>query len=158
DSDEAHWNSGGGGEGPSLGYKIRPKEGYFPVMPTDTLMDLRTDISKMMFGVGIEVEVSHHEVATAGQCEIDMRFNTLTAMADQLLWFKYIVKNAARMAGKTATFMPKPLFGDNGSGMHCHQSFWKEGKPLFAGDGYAGMSEMALHYIAGIIKHAPALC
>lgn len=157
DSSEAAWNSGRI-ENPNLGYKIRHKEGYFPVMPSDTLMDLRTDICKYMETVGIEVEVSHHEVATAGQCEIDMRFNPLTHCADQLMWFKYIVKNAARQAGKTATFMPKPLYGDNGSGMHCHQSLWKDGKPLFAGDGYAGMSEMAMHYLAGILAHAPALC
>ncbi|MBZ0122106.1 MAG: glutamine synthetase, partial [Sandaracinaceae bacterium] len=99
-----------------------------------------------------------HEVATAGQCEIDMKFDTLTSMADQLMWFKYVVKNSARIAGKSATFMPKPLFGDNGSGMHCHQSIWRDGKPLFAGDQYAGLSEMALHYIGGILKHAPAIC
>jgi glutamine synthetase len=156
DSAEAHWNSGTGEK--NLGYKIRPKEGYFPVPPTDTLQDLRGEIVRHMFSVGIEVEVSHHEVATAGQCEIDMRFNPLTHMADQLLWFKYIVKNTAFKNGKTATFMPKPIFGDNGSGMHCHQSFWKNERPLFAGDGYAGMSEMAMHYIGGILKHAPALC
>ena len=157
DSAEGAWNSGRD-EMPNLGYKIRYKEGYFPVAPSDTLMDLRTDIVKNLFGVGIEVEVSHHEVATAGQCEIDMKFNPLTHMADQLLWFKYIVKNTARANGKTATFMPKPLFGDNGSGMHCHQSLWKNEKPLFSGDGYAGLSEMAMHYMAGILKHAPALC
>ncbi len=157
DSGEGIWNSGTD-EGPNLGYKVRHKGGYFPVMPTDTLMDLRTEISMLLASVGIEVEVSHHEVATAGQCEIDMKFSPLTSMADQLMWFKYVVKNAARRAGKTATFMPKPLYGDNGSGMHCHQSLWKEGKPLFAGDGYAGMSDMGLHYIAGILTHAPTLC
>jgi glutamine synthetase len=156
DSVEAHWNSGTGEK--NLGYKIRPKEGYFPVPPTDTLQDLRGEICRHMFSVGIEVEVSHHEVATAGQCEIDMKFHPLTQMADQLLWFKYIVKNTAWKNGKTATFMPKPIFGDNGSGMHCHQSFWKNERPLFSGDGYAGMSEMAMHYIGGILKHAPALC
>jgi len=155
DSQEAHWNTG---DGPNQGYKVRPKEGYFPVMPTDSLMDLRTDMVKKMFECGLDVEVSHHEVATAGQCEIDFRFSPLVSMADQLCWFKYIVKNVAFQAGKTATFMPKPIFGDNGSGMHCHQSLWKDGKPLFAGDQYAGMSEMAMHYIAGIIKHAKALC
>ena len=154
DSEEGHWNSGQEG---SLGYKIRPKEGYFPVAPTDTLMDLRTEMVLAMQAVGIDVETSHHEVATAGQCEIDMRFNPLLLMADQLMWFKYVVKNVAKRAGKTATFMPKPLYGDNGSGMHCHQSLWKDGKPLFAGDGYAGMSEMGLHYVGGILKHAKAL-
>lgn len=157
DSIEGIWNTGRD-EGPNLGHKIKHKGGYFPVAPNDTLFDWRTRTCELLASVGIEVEVHHHEVATAGQCEIDMKFDSLTAMADQLLWFKYIVKNSARMAGKTATFMPKPLFGDNGSGMHCHQSIWKEGKPLFAGDQYAGLSEMALHYIGGILHHAPALC
>ena len=120
-------------------------------------MDLRTEMVMAMQSVGIEIETSHHEVATAGQCEIDMKFNPLLLMADQLMWFKYCVKNVAKRAGKSATFMPKPLYGDNGSGMHCHQSIWKEGKPLFAGDGYAGMSEMALHYVGGILKHAKSL-
>jgi glutamine synthetase len=156
DSIEAAWNSGRH-EGPNLGHKIGYKAGYFPCAPNDTLMDWRTETSRLLAAVGIEVEVHHHEVATAGQCEIDMRYQTLTHMADQLLWFKYVVKNSARMAGKSATFMPKPLYGDNGSGMHCHQSIWREGKPLFAGDRYAGMSEMALHYIGGILHHAPAL-
>lgn len=157
DSAEAEWNTGRQ-ESPNLGYKIRHKEGYFPCMPTDTLMDLRTDMTKNLMSVGIEVEVSHHEVATAGQCEIDMRFSPLTSMADQLLWFKYVVKNTAKQHGKTATFMPKPIYGDNGSGMHCHQSLWRGGKPLFAGDSYAGLSEMAMHYVAGILAHAPSLC
>lgn len=157
DSIEGFWNTGRYEE-PNLGHKIRYKGGYFPVSPNDTLFDWRTRTCELLASVGIEVEVHHHEVATAGQCEIDMKFDSLTAMADQLLWFKYVVKNSARMAGKTATFMPKPLFGDNGSGMHCHQSIWKEGKPLFAGDQYAGLSEMALHYIGGILAHAPALC
>ncbi len=157
DSIEGIWNSGRD-EGPNLGHKIQYKGGYFPVAPNDTLFDWRTRTCELLASVGIEVEVHHHEVATAGQCEIDMKFDSLTSMADQLLWFKYVVKNSARMAGKTATFMPKPLFGDNGSGMHCHQSIWREGKPLFAGDQYAGMSEMALHYIGGILEHAPALC
>ncbi len=157
DSSEGIWNSGRD-EGPNLGHKIQHKGGYFPVAPNDTLFDWRTRTCELLASVGIEVEVHHHEVATAGQCEIDMKFDSLTFMADQLLWFKYVVKNSARMDGKTATFMPKPLFGDNGSGMHCHQSIWKEGKPLFAGDQYAGMSEMALHYIGGILEHASALC
>jgi glutamine synthetase len=153
DSDEAHWNSGR----PGLGHKVRPKEGYFPVPPNDTLGDLRQDIMSRLTETGITVEVGHHEVAAAGQCEVGIKFNTLTSMADDLLWFKYVVKNVTRSHGKTATFMPKPVFGDNGSGMHCHQSLWKDGKPLFAGDGYAGMSELGLHYIGGILKHAKAL-
>lgn len=156
DSTEGEWNTGRD-EGPNRGYKIRHKEGYFPVPPTDTLMDLRTEMVEKLHGVGIQVEVSHHEVASAGQCEIDMKYAPLLEMADKLLWFKYIVKNTAWHAGKTATFMPKPLFGDNGSGMHVHQSLWKDGKPLFSGEGYAQLSEMALYYIGGIIKHAPAL-
>ncbi len=157
DSIEGRWNSGRD-EGPNLGYKPRHKEGYFPVPPTDSLMDLRSEMCLEMQKVGIEVEAQHHEVATAGQCEIDMKFDTLLNMADKLMWFKYIIKNVAYRNGRTVTFMPKPLFGDNGSGMHCHQSIWKEGKPLFAGDKYGGMSEMGLHYIGGILKHAKALC
>ncbi len=156
DSVEAHWNNGRA-ERPNLAHKIRPKEGYFPVPPQDTQMDLRTEICLEMEKVGIEVEVSHHEVATAGQGEIDMRYDSLLKCADKLMWFKSIVKNVAFRNGKTATFMPKPIFGDNGNGMHCHQSLWKDGKPLFAGDGYAGLSEMALYYIGGILKHAHAL-
>jgi glutamine synthetase len=156
DSNEAVWNTGAA-EGPNLAHKIRHKEGYFPVQPQDTQMDLRTEICLEMQRVGIEVEVSHHEVATAGQGEIDMRFDSLVAMADKLMWFKHIVKNVAYRNGKTATFMPKPMFGDNGNGMHCHQSLWKEGKPLFAGDGYAGLSDTALHYVGGILKHAHAI-
>src|SRR5215203_609395 len=156
DSVEAHWNSGRA-EGPNLAHKIRPKEGYFPVPPQDTQMDLRTEICLEMERVGIEVEVSHHEVASAGQGEIDMRYDSLLKCADKLMWFKSIVKNVSYRNGKTATFMPKPMFGDNGNGMHCHQSLWKDGKPLFAGDGYAGLSEMALYYIGGILKHAHAL-
>ena len=112
---------------------------------------------RAMIASGIAVEVGHHEVASAGQCEIGMRFDRLVPCADQLMWFKYVVKNVARKHGKAATFMPKPLFGDNGSGMHCHQSLWKEGKPLFAGDGYAGLSELALYYTGGILKHAKAI-
>ena len=156
DSSEAIWNSGRA-EGPNLGHKIGYKAGYFPVPPNDQLQDWRSETTKLLMSVGIEVEVHHHEVATAGQCEIDMKYSSLTNCADQLLWFKYVVKNSARRAGKTVTFMPKPLYGDNGSGMHCHQSIWKGGKPLFAGDRYAGMSEMALHYIGGILHHAKAL-
>ena len=155
DSDEASWSSGKAG--PNLGHKVRPKEGYFPVPPTDSLHDIRADMMTTLIETGIDVEVGHHEVASAGQCEIGVRYATLTQMADNLLWFKYVVKNIARKHGKTATFMPKPVFGDNGSGMHCHQSLWKEGKPLFAGDGYAGLSDVGLWYIGGILKHAKAL-
>ena len=156
DSAEAGWNSGRE-EGPNLGHKIRSKEGYFPVQPQDTHNDLRTEICLEMERIGIEVEVSHHEVASAGQGEIDMRYDSLLKCADKLMWFKHIVKNVAHRNGRTATFMPKPLYGDNGNGMHCHQSLWKDGKPLFAGDGYAGLSEMALYYIGGILKHSHAL-
>ncbi len=144
-------------ESKNLGYKPRYKEGYFPVPPTDTQQDIRAEMVREMERVGIRVEKHHHEVATAGQAEIDMRFMPLVKMGDALMWYKYIVKNVARRWGKTATFMPKPIFGDNGSGMHTHQSIWKGEKPLFAGDRYGGMSELAMHYIAGILKHAPAL-
>jgi len=159
DSDEGHWNTGrmANESGPNLGHRIRPKEGYVPVAPTDTLIDLRGEISLTLADCGIHVECHHHEVATAGQCEIDFRYSTMLGTADNLQIFKYVVKNTARKHGKTATFMPKPLYGDNGSGMHCHQSLWKGNKPLFAGDGYAGLSEMALHYIGGLLKHAPAI-
>ena len=146
DSDEGHWNTGRDAnefQGSNLGYRIRPKEGYVPVPPTDTLSDLRSEISLELGKCGVTVECHHHEVATAGQCEIDFRFSTLLGTADNLQIFKYIVRNTAYQYGKTATFMPKPLYGDNGSGMHCHQSLWKGDKPLFAGDGYAGLSEMA---------------
>lgn len=156
DSEEATWNSGRE-ENPNLGYKPKHKEGYFPVSPSDSQNDLRNDMVKIMQQVGIHVECQHHEVATAGQAEIDMKFDTLLKTADQLMWFKYIVKNVARWAGKTATFMPKPVFGDNGTGMHTHQSIWKDGKPIFAGDKYAGVSDTALYYIGGILKHARAL-
>ncbi|MFO0761200.1 MAG: type I glutamate--ammonia ligase [Byssovorax sp.] len=155
DSNEAIWNSGK--EGQNLAHKVRHKEGYFPVPPTDVLADLRADIMTTLMASGVDVEVGHHEVASAGQCEVGIKFATLTTMADTLMWFKYVVKNVTHKAGKTATFMPKPLFGDNGSGMHCHQSFWKDGKPLFAGDGYAGLSDVGLWYIGGILKHAKAL-
>ena len=153
---EGQWNTGRE-EGPNLGYKPRYKEGYFPVPPTDSLQDIRQEMVMTMEGVGITIEKQHHEVATAGQAEIDMRFAPLLKMGDNLMWYKYIVKNVARKYGRTATFMPKPVFGDNGSGMHVHQSIWKGEKPLFAGNGYAGTSELCMHYIAGVIKHAPAL-
>jgi glutamine synthetase len=157
DSREGIWNSGSDEGGANLAYKPRYKEGYFPVPPTDTLQDLRTEMVLHMQKLGITIEAQHHEVATAGQCEIDMRFTTMREMADNLLKYKYVVKNVARAHGMTATFMPKPLFEDNGSGMHCHQSIWKGGKPLFAGDSYAGFSQMGLHYIGGILKHSRAL-
>jgi glutamine synthetase len=157
DSREGRWNTGKD-EAPNLGYKPRYREGYFPVPPTDSLVDLRAEMVLELLGLGIEIEVQHHEVATAGQCEIDMQYAPLTPMGDMLMWFKYVVKNVARRNKKTVTFMPKPLFGDNGSGMHCHMSLWKDGHPLFAGDKYAGLSEMALHYIGGILKHAKAIC
>lgn len=157
DSAEGSWNSGRE-EFPNLGYKPRPKEGYFPVAPIDTQQDLRSEMVLELEKIGIEVEAQHHEVATGGQNEIDMRFNSLTRTGDAVLWYKYIIKNVARRHNKCATFMPKPLFGDNGSGMHTHQSLWKDGKPLFAGDKYAGLSETALHYIGGILKHAKAVC
>jgi glutamine synthetase len=156
DSEEAVWNTGRD-EMPNLGYKIRHKEGYFPVGPTDTQQDIRTEMVLVMQELGIKVERQHHEVATAGQAEIDFRFDTLVKTADTMMLYKYIIKNVARKHGKTVTFMPKPLFGDNGSGMHTHQSLWKKGKPLFAGNEYAGLSEMALYYIGGILKHAKAL-
>ena len=155
DSDEGVWNMGQ--DGVNLGGKIRHKEGYFPVPPTDTQQDIRTEMILEMEKAGIAVEKHHHEVATAGQAEIDIRFDSLVRTADKMMMYKYIVKNVARRHGKTVTFMPKPIFGDNGSGMHTHQSIWKEGKPLFAGKEYAGVSQMCLHYIGGILKHAPAL-
>ena len=157
DSVEAAWNSAREEDGGNLGYKIRHKEGYFPVPPHDTQQDLRTEMCLEMEKMGIVIETQHHEVATAGQAEIDMKFDTLTAMADKLMKYKYVVKNVARRHGMTATFMPKPLFKDNGSGMHTHQSLWKDGKPLFAGNGYAGLSDVALWYIGGILKHSRAL-
>src|SRR5712671_2865992 len=157
DGAEAIWNSGRD-EMPNLGYKIRHKEGYFPVAPADTQQDIRTEMCLVMEKLGIKVERQHHEVATAGQAEIDFRFDTLVKTADNMMLYKYIIKNVAKKHGKTATFMPKPLFGDNGSGMHTHQSLWKKNKPLFAGSEYAGLSKMALYYIGGILKHAKALC
>lgn len=159
DSDEGIWNSGRENNGTkNLGNRTRNKEGYFPVAPADTLQDLRSEIVLRMMEAGIAVETHHHEVATAGQCEIDMRFDSLTNMADKLMLYKYIVKNVARAHGKTATFMPKPLYGDNGSGMHCHQSLWNENEPLFYdANGYAQLSQTALWYIGGLLNHAPAL-
>jgi glutamine synthetase len=157
DSIEGAWNTGRD-EGPNLGYKPRYKEAYFPVPPMDKFQDLRTEMLLVLEGLGIDIEAQHHEVASGGQAEIDMRFKPLLEMADQLVWFKYVLKNVANRAGHTVTFMPKPLFGDNGSGMHTHVSIWKDGKPLFAGDQYAGVSQMALYAIGGILKHCRALC
>jgi glutamine synthetase len=157
DSVEGSWNTGRD-EGPNLGYKPRHKEGYFPVPPSDSLNDLRVEMVLELERLGFVVEAQHHEVATAGQCEIDMRFLPLKEMGDALMWFKYVVKNVARRNNRTVTFMPKPLFGDNGSGMHVHTSLWKDGEPLFAGDKYAGLSEMALHFIGGLLKHARSVC
>src|SRR5712691_4717339 len=155
DADEGRWNSGR--QENNLGYRPRYKEGYFPVPPTDHYQDLRTEMSMTMNECGLEVECHHHEVATGGQTEIDLKYNSLVRSADNMMLYKYIVKNVANQYGKTVTFMPKPLFQDNGSGMHTHQSLWKGGKPLFAGDGYAGLSKLALNYIGGLIKHGPAL-
>lgn len=156
DSAEGAWNTGRD-EGPNLGYKPKYKGGYFPCPPHDSLYDLRTDIAMTLESVGITVDVHHHEVATAGQSEIGIKYNTLLESADDLQWFKYIVKNVARRHNKTVTFMPKPIHGDNGSGMHTHFSLWKGGKPLFAGEKYAGVSQMALHFIGGILEHAASL-
>jgi glutamine synthetase len=157
DSIEGTWNTGRD-EGPNLGYKPRHKEGYFPVPPMDKFQDLRSEMVLTLESLGIDVEAQHHEVATAGQAEIDMRFKPLLQMADQLMWFKYVLKNVAYRAGHTVTFMPKPLFEDNGTGMHTHISIWKGDQPLFAGDKYAGISQEALYAIGGILKHARALC
>jgi len=155
DSDEAFWTSGREG---SPGFTIKAKGGYFPVAPVDKLQDLRSEMVLKMIDAGIDVEMHHHEVASAGQCEIDMKFDTLTTMADKLMKYKYIVKNTAYQHGYVATFMPKPIFGDNGSGMHCHQSIWKNGEPTFYDEtGYAGLSDNARWYIGGLLKHAPAL-
>jgi glutamine synthetase len=158
DSNEGIWNSGTSGGEANLGHRPRWKEGYFPVAPADTLQDIRSEIVLKMIEANIRVEVHHHEVATGGQNEIDMRFTTLTRMADQLMLYKYIVKNVSRAHGKTATFMPKPLFGDNGSGMHCHQSLWRRGKNLFFdARGYALLSDTAKWYIGGLLAHSAAL-
>jgi glutamine synthetase len=161
DSEEGAWNTGREREldgRPNLGYKLRYKEGYFPCAPADSQDDMRSEMMLIMNACGMQVERQHHEVATGGQAEIDIRFNDLVTMADNVLKLKYIVKNVAKRHGKTATFMPKPLFGDNGSGMHVHASLWKGGQNLFAGSGYAGMSDMAMYAIGGLLKHAPALC
>jgi glutamine synthetase len=157
DSDEGIWNSSANGKA-NLGHRPRWKEGYFPVAPADQLQDFRSEVVLKLAEAGVPVEVHHHEVATAGQCEIDMRFASLVDMADHMMVYKYIIKNTARAHGKTATFMPKPIWGDNGSGMHVHQSLWKGGKTLMAdAGGYAGLSELARYYIGGLLKHAPAL-
>jgi glutamine synthetase len=156
DSDEGNWNTGRD-ERPNLGYKPQPKSGYFPAPPYDQLRDIRQEMVVEMQALGMHIEAEHHEVASGGQCEIDMRFDEILKTADQLQWFKYVVKNVAFRHNKSATFMPKPIFGDNGSGMHTHMSLWKDGKPLFAGDKYAGLSDMALHFIGGILKHGQAL-
>lgn len=157
DSIEGRWNSGREEPGGNLAYKPRYKEGYFPVAPTDTSQDMRSEMLLTMAKCGVPIEKHHHEVATGGQCELGIRFDTLVKSADNLMIYKYVIKNVARKYGKTVTFMPKPLFNDNGSGMHTHQSIWKDGQPMFAGDKYAGLSDMALYYIGGILKHAPAL-
>ena len=154
DSAEGYWNSGR----PGLGYTARPKEGYFPAAPSDSLHDLRTEMVLTLERIGIPCEFHHHEVASGGQCEIDLRFTTLTRMADQVMTYKYVVKNTARRHGKSVTFMPKPIFGDNGSGMHTHQSLWMEGTPLMADkSGYAGLSQLGRAYVGGLLAHAPAL-
>jgi glutamine synthetase len=155
DAEEGRWNSGR--EENNLGYRPRYKEGYFPVPPTDHYQDLRSEMVATMLECGLNIECHHHEVATGGQCEIDQRFDTLVKSADNMMLYKYIVRNVAYQYGKSVTFMPKPLFGDNGSGMHTHQSLWREGKPLFAGDNYAGLSQTALWYIGGLLRHARAL-
>jgi glutamine synthetase len=161
DSDAAFWNSGKAGtpEKPNLGHRPRYKQGYFPVPPDDHMQDIRSAMLLALESVGVKIEVHHHEVATGGQTEIDMRFDTLTRMADKVLWYKYCTKNVARQYGKTVTFMPKPIFQDNGSGMHTHQSLWKGEKNIFyEKGGYADLSQTCLYYIGGILKHAPALC
>ena len=155
DAEEGRWNSSR--EGPNLGYRPRYKEGYFPVPPTDQYQDLRAEMVETMRRCGLNIECHHHEVATGGQCEIDQRFDTLVKSADNMMLYKYVIRNVANQYAKTVTFMPKPLYGDNGSGMHTHQSLWKQSKPLFSGDQYAGLSQLALWYIGGLLKHARAL-
>ncbi|PYP84544.1 MAG: type I glutamate--ammonia ligase [Blastocatellia bacterium AA13] len=155
ESSEGMWNTGQNDTGVS--YRVRTKEGYVPVPPVDSLQDLRSDIVQNLQSVGLMPEMHHHEVASGGQCEIDFRFSNLLSTADNVMLFKYVVKNTAFYYGKAATFMPKPMFGDNGSGMHCHQSLWKGDSPLFSGDGYAGLSQLGLNYAGGILKHAAAI-
>jgi len=155
DAEEGRWNTGR--ENNNHGYRPRYKEGYFPVPPTDHYQDLRAEMVEVMESCGLVIECHHHEVASGGQCEIDQRYDTLVKSADNMMTYKYVVRNVAHQYGKTVTFMPKPIYGDAGSGMHCHQSLWKDGKPLFAGDGYAGLSQMALWYTGGLLKHARAL-
>ena len=155
DAEEGRWNTGR--ETNNHGYRPRYKEGYFPVPPTDHYQDLRAEMVEVMESCGLVIECHHHEVASGGQCEIDQRYDTLIKSADNMMTYKYVVRNVAHQYGKTVTFMPKPIYGDAGSGMHCHQSLWKDGKPLFAGDGYAGLSQMALWYTGGLLKHARAL-
>ena len=157
DSVEGEWNSGED-EVPNLGHKIRYKEGYFPTSPNDTYQDIRSEMVSIMQDCGLTVECHHHEVGGPGQAEIDMKFAPLKTMADNVMWYKYVVKNVAKLHGKSATFMPKPVYVDNGSGMHVHQSIWKGSTPLFAGKEYAGLSDMALHYVGGVLKHARAIC
>jgi glutamine synthetase len=158
DSIEGAWNTGADEGGGNKGYKPRYKEGYFPVAPMDHYQDLRSEMVRQLEAVGIEIEVQHHEVGTAGQAEIDMRFDSMLRMADKVMLYKYVVKNVALQRGKTVTFMPKPIFQDNGSGMHVHQSLWKGGQPLFFDEtGYAGLSDMARWYIGGLLKHTPAV-
>ncbi|MBF0469355.1 MAG: type I glutamate--ammonia ligase [Desulfamplus sp.] len=157
DSDEAIWNSGRD-EMPNTGYKIRHKHGYYPLPPSDKYQDMRTEMLLTLEDMGIAMECQHHEVATAGQCEIDLRFSSLLDMGDKLAWFKYVLKNVAAKYNNSVTFMPKPLYGDNGTGMHTHLSIWKEGKNTFAGNKYAGLSQEALYAIGGIMKNCKALC
>ena len=157
DSTEGHWNTGRD-ERPNLGYKVPSRQGYFPCTPTDHFADLRTEMMLAMAQCGLQVESHHHEKASGGQCAIDIRYAELVAMADSVLKYKYVVKNVARRAGKTATFMPKPLFDEYGSGMHVHMSLWKGGANLFSGSGYSGLSDVARYAIGGILKHARALC
>ena len=157
DSDEGIWNSGKDDPKGNLGYKIGYKRGYFPVGPSDGLQDIRSEMLLTMAKCGVPIEKHHHEVAAGGQCELGIRFAPLVHAADYVMTYKYVVKNVARKYGKTATFMPKPLHNDNGTGMHSHMSVWKDGQPLFAGDKYAGLSQMALHFIGGLIRHAPSL-
>ncbi|MCY3735022.1 MAG: type I glutamate--ammonia ligase [Gemmatimonadaceae bacterium] len=157
DSVEGRWNSGAAEEPGNLGYKPPYKGGYFPVPPHDTLQDIRSEMVLTMIDCGLDIELQHHEVGTAGQGEIDIKYCPMVQCGDGMMIYKYVVKNVARKHGKTATFMPKPLFEDNGTGMHCHQSLWKGDNPLFAGNGYAGLSDTALYYIGGILKHARAI-